>query len=61
MSSQSTGDGHVTITVTFKLGTDLNAAQVLVENRVAAAAPQPAARSGRSSGVHRCARARPTS
>ena len=37
MSSQSTGDGHVSITVTFKLGTDPNAAQVLVENRVAAA------------------------
>jgi len=40
MSSQSTGDGHVTITVTFKLGTDPNAAQVLVENRVSAATPQ---------------------
>ena len=39
MSSQSTGDGHMTITVTFKLGTDPNAAQVLVENRVAAATP----------------------
>ena len=39
MSSQSTGDGHVTITVTFALGTDPNAAQVLVENRVAAATP----------------------
>jgi HAE1 family hydrophobic/amphiphilic exporter-1 len=40
MSSQATGDGHVTITVTFKLGTDPNQAQVLVENRVAAATPQ---------------------
>jgi len=40
MSSQATGDGHVTITVTFKLGTDPNAAQVLVENRVSAATPQ---------------------
>ncbi len=39
MSSQSTGDGHVTITVTFKLGTDPNQAQVLVENRVASATP----------------------
>ncbi|MDR3510956.1 MAG: multidrug efflux RND transporter permease subunit [Caulobacteraceae bacterium] len=39
MSSQSTGDGHVTITVTFKLGTDPNQAQVLVENRVATATP----------------------
>ena len=34
-SSQSTGDGRVTITVTFKLGTDLDTAQVLVQNRVA--------------------------
>jgi HAE1 family hydrophobic/amphiphilic exporter-1 len=39
LSSQSTGDGHLTITVTFKLGTDPNQAQVLVENRVAAATP----------------------
>ncbi|QUD88074.1 efflux RND transporter permease subunit [Phenylobacterium montanum] len=39
MSSQSTGDGHVNITVTFKLGTDPNNAQVLVENRVATATP----------------------
>ncbi len=39
MSSQSTGDGHMTITVTFKLGTDPNQAQVLVENRVATATP----------------------
>ncbi len=39
MSSQATGDGHLTITVTFKLGTDPNQAQVLVENRVAAATP----------------------
>ncbi|RYY27411.1 MAG: efflux RND transporter permease subunit [Sphingomonadales bacterium] len=39
-SSQSTGDGRVTITVTFKQGTDLDAAQVLVQNRVAIAAPR---------------------
>ena len=38
-SSQSTGDGRVTITVTFKLGTDLDTAQVLVQNRVALAEP----------------------
>ncbi len=38
-SSQSTGDGRVTITVTFKLGTDLDTAQVLVQNRVALANP----------------------
>jgi hydrophobe/amphiphile efflux-1 (HAE1) family protein len=39
-SSQSTGDGRVTITVTFKIGTDLDAAQVLVQNRVAIALPR---------------------
>jgi hydrophobe/amphiphile efflux-1 (HAE1) family protein len=38
-SSQSTGDGRLTITVTFKLGTDLDTAQVLVQNRVALAEP----------------------
>ncbi|WP_309092903.1 efflux RND transporter permease subunit, partial [Phenylobacterium sp.] len=37
MSSSSTSDGRLTITITFKLGTDLNAAQVLVQNRVASA------------------------
>lgn len=40
MSSQSTGDGKVTITVTFAIGTDLDAAQVLVQNRVAVALPR---------------------
>ncbi len=40
MSSQSTADGAMTLTVTFKLGTDLDIAQVLVQNRVAIAAPQ---------------------
>jgi multidrug efflux pump len=40
MSSQSTADGAMTLTVTFKLGTDLNIAQVLVQNRVAIANPQ---------------------
>ena len=40
MSSQSTGDGKLSITVTFKLGTDLNKAQVLVQNRVAVATPR---------------------
>jgi hydrophobe/amphiphile efflux-1 (HAE1) family protein len=39
-SSQSTGDGRVVITVTFKIGTDLDAAQVLVQNRVAIAVPR---------------------
>jgi hydrophobe/amphiphile efflux-1 (HAE1) family protein len=40
LSSQSTGDGRVTITVTFEPGTDLDEAQVLVQNRVAIAEPR---------------------
>ena len=40
MSSQATGDGQLTLTVTFQLGTDLNEAQVLVQNRVAVAEPR---------------------
>lgn len=40
MSSQSTTDGSMTLTITFKLGTDLNMAQVLVQNRVAIAEPR---------------------
>ncbi len=40
MSSQATGDGRLTITVTFKLGSDLDKAQVLVQNRVAVATPR---------------------
>src|SRR5260221_3775948 len=40
MSSQSTGDGELSISVTFKLGTDLDTAQVLVQNRVAIAEPR---------------------
>jgi hydrophobe/amphiphile efflux-1 (HAE1) family protein len=38
--SQATSNGLLTITVTFKLGTDLDKAQVLVQNRVAIAQPQ---------------------
>jgi multidrug efflux pump subunit AcrB len=34
LSSQSTGDGNLTITVTFRIGTDLNVAQMLTQNRV---------------------------
>jgi HAE1 family hydrophobic/amphiphilic exporter-1 len=37
MVSQATGDGNLSITVTFALGTDLDTAQVLVQNRVAVA------------------------
>jgi NodT family efflux transporter outer membrane factor (OMF) lipoprotein len=40
MSSQSTSDGQMQLTITFKLGTDLDKAQVLVENRVAVAEPR---------------------
>ena len=39
MSSQSSNDGTYQLTVTFKVGTDLNMAQVLVQNRVALAMP----------------------
>ncbi|HWU77768.1 MAG TPA: efflux RND transporter permease subunit [Rhodanobacter sp.] len=39
-SSQSTSDGALTLTVTFALGTDLNTAQVDVQNRVAQALPK---------------------
>ncbi len=40
MTSQSTSDGSMALTVTFKLGTDLDTAQVLVQNRVAIATPR---------------------
>ncbi|MBV9078408.1 MAG: multidrug efflux RND transporter permease subunit, partial [Methylobacteriaceae bacterium] len=40
MSSYSTGDGNLQLTVTFKLGTDLDKAQVLTQNRVAIATPR---------------------
>jgi multidrug efflux pump len=39
MSSQCTNDGAYTLTVTFRPETDLNLAQVLVQNRVALAQP----------------------
>ena len=37
MQSYATADGNYTLTVTFKIGTDLNFAQVLVQNRVSSA------------------------
>lgn len=40
MQSSSTGDGNVAITVTFKAGTNVDQAQVLVQNRVATAEPR---------------------
>src|SRR5919205_3493938 len=39
MSSQSNSDGSYSLDVTFELGTDVNMAQVLVQNRVAIAEP----------------------
>src|SRR5436305_1185877 len=39
MSSRCTNDGTYTLTVTFKLGTDSDVAQVLVQNRVSLALP----------------------
>lgn len=40
MSSQSTNSGNMALTITFKPGTDLDKAQVLVQNRVALAEPK---------------------
>ncbi len=40
ITSSSTGDGRVTINVVFKLGTNLDTAQVLVQNRVASSLPR---------------------
>ena len=40
MSSQATGDGQLSITVSFALGTNLDQAQVQVQNRVAVAEPR---------------------
>ncbi|WP_295540941.1 efflux RND transporter permease subunit [uncultured Pseudacidovorax sp.] len=40
MSSQATTDGVMTLTVTFRLGTDPDKAQQLVQNRVAQAEPR---------------------
>jgi multidrug efflux pump len=40
MSSQSTNTGTLSLTITFKVGTNLDVAQVQVQNRVAIALPQ---------------------
>ena len=40
MLSQATSDGQLTLTVTFALGTNIDIAQVLVQNRVAVAQPK---------------------
>jgi hydrophobe/amphiphile efflux-1 (HAE1) family protein len=49
MYSQATSDGVLTLTITFKQGTDVDKAQVLVQNRVATAVPrlpEPVQRNG---------------
>ena len=49
MQSMSTSDGTYTLVVTFRIGTDLNFAQVLVQNRVSAALsslPDPVQKQG---------------
>ena len=49
LASKSTGDGQSSIDVTFKLGTDIDKAQVLTQNRVAVALaklPEEARRQG---------------
>ncbi|WP_244788315.1 efflux RND transporter permease subunit [Cupriavidus pauculus] len=40
MQSQANGDGHLYLTVTFRLGTDPDKAQQLVQNRVSQALPR---------------------
>ena len=40
INSQSTGDGRLSINVVFKPGTNIDEAQVLVQNRVAVAEPR---------------------
>ncbi|KAB2942619.1 MAG: multidrug efflux RND transporter permease subunit [Hyphomicrobium sp.] len=40
MYSQSTDDGNMQLSVTFDIGTDIDKAQVLVQNRVSAAEPR---------------------
>ncbi len=40
MFSQATGDGRMSLTVTFALGTDIDTAQVQVQNRVNSALPR---------------------
>jgi HAE1 family hydrophobic/amphiphilic exporter-1 len=52
MQSYSAADGSYSLTVTFKIGTDLNFAQVLVQNRVSSALSQAAA-IGAEPGRHR--------
>jgi multidrug efflux pump subunit AcrB len=62
ITSQSTGDGRVSIDVVFKAGVNVDQAQVFVQNRVAIAEPRlPEGRHGqkslarsRQSAIHTC-------
>src|SRR6478609_5586774 len=40
MSSQATLDGNLSLTITFRIGTDIDRAQVQVQNRVSSALPR---------------------
>ena len=60
MQSYSAADGSYTLTVTFKIGTDLNFAQVLVQNRVSSALVAAAA-GGAGRRASRSRRSRPRS
>ena len=55
MQSTSASDGTYSLIVTFEIGTDLNFAQVLVQNRVSAAMASLAA-GGAGAGRHRAAK-----
>jgi HAE1 family hydrophobic/amphiphilic exporter-1 len=59
MSSYSTGDGAMALTITFRSAPTLDQAQVLVQNRVAIAEPR-LPEEVRRLGVTTCSRARPT-
>ena len=52
MSSKSANDGTYNLTVTFEIGTDMDIASVLVQNRVAIAEPQLPAGSARPGHHH---------
>ena len=58
MSSQATTDGVMQLTVTFAIGTDVDLAQVQVQNRVNQALPR-LARGGAAAGRDRRSRAPP--
>ena len=60
MQSYSGADGSYTLTVTFQIGTDLDFAQVLVQNRVSSALSHAAA-GGAERRASPCRRNRPRS